>query len=101
MTDGRRFRTLNVLDDDNRELLGVEIDFSLPAARVVQTLVRLIEYRGRPAQRRTDNGPEFISVCLTEWCEAQGITLRWTQPDKPTQNAYCRVLQRLVSSRFA
>jgi putative transposase len=41
LTDGRRFRTLNVLDDYNHELLGVEIDSSLPASRVVQVLTRL------------------------------------------------------------
>jgi len=88
LTDGRRFRTLHMLDDDNRQLLGVEIDFSLPAARVVQVLARLVECHGRPAQLRTDNGPEFISARLTEWCEAHGIILRWIQPGKPTQNAY-------------
>lgn len=88
LTDGRRFRTLNVLDDYNRELLGVEIDFSLPASRVVQVLTRLVECYGRPAQLRTDNGPEFISAKLSEWCEQQGITLHWIQPGKPTQNAY-------------
>jgi putative transposase len=69
LTDGRRFRTLNVLDDYNRELLGVEIDFSLPASRVVQVLTRLVECSGRPAQLRTDNGPEFSSANLSEWCE--------------------------------
>jgi putative transposase len=87
LTDGRRFRTLNVLDDYNWQLLGVEIDFSLPAARVVQVLTRLLECYGRPAQLRADNGPEFISARLTEWCEAQGIILHWIQPGKPTQNA--------------
>ena len=66
-TDDRRFRTLNVLDDYNRQLLGVEIDFSLPAARMVQVLTRLVECHGRPAQLRTDNGPEFISARLSEW----------------------------------
>ncbi|RSK47194.1 IS3 family transposase [Hymenobacter rigui] len=88
LTDGRRFRTLNVLDDYNRELLGVEIDFSLPASRVVQVLTRLVECYGRPAQLRTDNGPEFISTKLSEWCAQQSITLHWIQPGKPTQNAY-------------
>ena len=88
LTDGRRFRTLNVLDDYNRQLWGVEIDCSLPAARVVQVLARLVECHGRPAQRRTDNGPEFISARLTEWCEAHGVALHWIQPGKPTQNAY-------------
>ena len=30
LDDGRRFRTFNVLDDYNREGLGIEVDFSLP-----------------------------------------------------------------------
>ncbi|WP_170170194.1 integrase catalytic domain-containing protein [Hymenobacter perfusus] len=64
LTDGRRFRTLNVPEDHNRELLGVEIDFSLPASRVVRVLMRLVEYHGCPTQLRTDNGPEFISSKL-------------------------------------
>jgi putative transposase len=88
LTDGRRFRTLNVLDDYNRQLLGVEIDVELPASRVVQVLTRLVEGHGRPAQLRTDNGPEFVSARLSEWCKAQGVALHWIQPDKPTQNAY-------------
>ena len=88
LTDGRRFRTLNGLADYNRQLLGVEIDFSLPAARVVPVLTRLVECHGRPAQLRPDNGPEFISARLTEWCEAQGIALHWIQLGKPTQNAF-------------
>jgi putative transposase len=59
----------------NRQLLGVEIDYSLPAAWVVQVLARLIECHGRPAQLRTDNGPEFSSTRLSEWCEQQSIVL--------------------------
>jgi putative transposase len=88
LTDGRRFWTLNVLNDYKHELLGVELDFSLPASCVVQVLTRLVEGYGRPAQLRTDNGPEIISAHLSEWCEQQGIALHWSQPGKPTQNAY-------------
>ena len=87
LTDGRRFRPLNVLDNYNWQLLGVEIDFSLPAARVVQVPARLVERHDRPAQLRPGNGPEFISAQLTKWCEAQAIVLHWIQPGKPTQNA--------------
>jgi len=36
--DGRAFRLLNVLDDFNREGLGIEVDFSLPAERVIRSL---------------------------------------------------------------
>jgi putative transposase len=84
LTNGRRFRTLNVLDDYNRELLGVEIDFSLPASRVVQVLTRMVYCQGCPAQLRADNGPEFISTRLSEWCDQQNVILHWIQPDKPT-----------------
>ncbi len=59
--DGRAFRLLNVLDDFNREGLGIEVDFSLPAERVIRRLDRIIEWRGKPGTIRVDNGPEYIS----------------------------------------
>ena len=55
LADGRKFRTLNVLDDYNREGLGIEVDFSLPAVRVVRSLNRIIEWRGAPKLIRVDN----------------------------------------------
>ena len=62
--DGRAFRLLNVLDDFNREGLGIEVDFSLPAERVIRSLNRIIEWRGQPGAIRVDNGPEYISEKL-------------------------------------
>ena len=44
--DGRKFRTFNVIDDYNREGLGIEVDFSVPSGRVVRTLNQIIEWRG-------------------------------------------------------
>mgnify|MGYP001811076533 CR=1 FL=1 len=88
LRDGRRFRTLNILDDYNREALGVEVDYSLPAKRVIRFLEQLMESYGKPDCLRCDNGPEFISTALTEWCEAKEIRLHWIQPGKPTQNAF-------------
>ena len=40
--DGRAFRLLNVLDDVNREGLGIEVDFSLPAERVIPIVGKAI-----------------------------------------------------------
>jgi putative transposase len=88
LRDGRRFRTLNVLDDYNRQALGIEIDYSLPAGRVIRLLQRLVDAHDKPAKLRCDNGPEFISAALSEWCEQLQIELHWIQPGKPTQNAY-------------
>lgn len=38
---GKRFRTLNILDEATRECLAIEVDTSLPAERVVRTLEQL------------------------------------------------------------
>ncbi|KAB7725106.1 IS3 family transposase [Rudanella paleaurantiibacter] len=88
LTDGRKFRTLNVLDDYNREALGIEIDFSLPAKRVTRLLDRLVDERGKPQRLRSDNGPEFIADELQAWCQTNEVELVRIQPGKPTQNAY-------------
>ena len=90
LTDGRKFRLLNIIDDFNRESLSVEVDTSLPSLRVIRVLERLVSRRGRPANLRCDNGPEFISHKLEEWCsdERRKITLQFIQPGRPMQNAY-------------
>jgi len=64
LVNGRKFRTLNVMDDFNRELLTMEIASSIPAQRVIRTLDHLKESRGLPERIRVDNGPEHISKAL-------------------------------------
>jgi putative transposase len=88
LVDGRKFRLFNVIDDFNRESLAIEVDTSLPSLRVIRVLNRIIQQRGKPANLRSDNGPEFISHHLQQWCEDNAITLQYIQPGKPTQNAY-------------
>jgi putative transposase len=53
--DGRSIRLFNVIDDFNREALAIDIDFSMPAARVVRTLEQLEEIHGLPQAIRLDN----------------------------------------------
>ncbi|SPL64782.1 Mobile element protein [Ochrobactrum soli] len=96
LEDGRQFRLLNVLDDFNREGLGIEVDFSLPAERVIRSLNQIIEWRGKPFAIRVDNGPEYVSGKLMEWAEKQGIALNHIQPGKPQQNAYVERYNRTV-----
>jgi putative transposase len=88
LVDGRKFRLLNIIDDFNRESLAMEVDTSLPSLRVIRVLERLIAERGSPANLRCDNGPEFISHKLEQWCEEKKITLQFIQPGRPMQNAY-------------
>jgi putative transposase len=91
---GRRFRTLNVLDEANREALAIEVGVSLPAARVVRVLDQLLALYGRPAMLRMDNGPEFLAQEFVTWSEAQGIALHYIQPGKPDQNAFIERFNR-------
>ena len=85
---GRRFRTLNVLDEGVREGLAIEIDTSLRAERVVRALEQLKDWRGLPQAIRCDNGPEYTAQPVVDWCRDHGIELRYIQPGKPNQNAY-------------
>lgn len=86
--NGRKFRLLNIVDDYNREVLALEADISLPAQRVIRVLEYLKEFRGLPKMIRVDNGPEFISHALDEWCRKHGTALTYIQPGKPMQNGY-------------
>jgi len=86
--DGRVFRTLNVLDQGNRECLAIEIGFSLPSRRVIALLDELVALHGAPTTLRLDNGPEFLALRLSDWAEQRGIGLDFIQPGKPAQNAF-------------
>jgi len=91
LADGRSFRMLNVLDDFNRQGLAMEVDISLPAARVIRSLEQVIPWRGKPHAIRCDNGPEYISGALQAWAERQDIALLYIQPGNlsrtPTSSA--------------
>ena len=87
LASGKTLRTLNVIDDFNREVLSITVDTSLPSQRVIKELETLVDWRGKPDAIRSDNGPEFISVALSDWCEINGISWIHIQPGKPTQNS--------------
>lgn len=94
LVDGRPFRTLNILDEGNREVLAIEVGTSLPSRRVTAVLDQLVTLHGRPAALRCDNGPELIAQPLADWCRTQAITLGHIQPGKPNQNAYIERFNR-------
>ena len=72
---GQRFRTFNVLDDFSREVLAVEVDTNLPAARIIRVLDRIAAWRGYPTKMRIDNGPE-----LPDGLYNTGLTLSSLNP---------------------
>ena len=91
---GRAIRTLNVIDEGNREALGIEVATSIPSSRVIRVLEQLIELYGRPQALRLDNGSELTSTAFGEWCEHLGIELRFIEPGKPDQNAFIERFNR-------
>ena len=101
LNHGRSYRLLNVIDDFNREGLGIEVDFSVPAERVIRSLEQIIEWRGKPRSIRCDNGPEYISGKLAIWAgeprHCFGVYLT-TQP--PAERLY-RTLQPNRTLRLA
>jgi len=92
--DGRKVRTFNVIDDCNREALAIDVGLNYPSRRVIETLEQLEEEIGLPEILRCDNGPEFISKILQQWCRTKRIELRYTQPGKPMQNGYIERFNR-------
>ena len=96
LQDGRCIRLLNVIDDFNREGLGIEIDFSLPAERVIRAIENIIEWRGCPKEIRCDNGPEYLSGIFQAWAAEKGIRILYIQPGKPQQNGYAERYNRTV-----
>jgi len=94
LANGRTIRTLNIIDEFNREGLWIEVDTSIPAARVVRVLDMLALWRGYPKQLRLDNGPELISQTLADWAAEHEVALAFIQPGKPAQNAFIERFNR-------
>lgn len=88
LATGRRFRVLTIVDEFTRECPAVEVDTSLPGARVIRVLERLACTRGLPKEVRVDNGPEFVCRAVRAWCESKRILLRYIDPGKPMQNGH-------------
>jgi putative transposase len=86
--NGRRFRCLTMVDEFTRECPRIDVDTSLPAARVIAALEQLADVRGLPKSIVVDNGPEFISRALDIWAYRHGIHLVFIRPGKPVENAY-------------
>jgi len=91
---------LNVLDDFNREGLGIEVDFSLASERVIHCLNQMIEWRGKSCAIRVDNGSEYVRGKLLEWVKKQGITINHIQSGKLQQNAYVERYNRTLRHTY-
>lgn len=86
--DGRRFRSLTLVDNFSRECLLAHAAGSIRGMDVAELLDEIVEDRGVPTRICVDNGPEFISKSLDLWAYQRGVILDFSRPGKPTDNAH-------------
>ncbi len=77
-----------MVDAFTREALAIDVDQGIRGEQVVETMTRIAAVRGAPRTIRVDNGPEFISKALDRWAYENGVTLDFSRPGKPTDNAF-------------
>jgi putative transposase len=90
----QRIRTFNVIDDFNRQALGILVGKSIPSNCVTKYLDFLAESRCYPQMIRVDNGPEFISKEFLTWAKKHQIIIKHIQPGKPAQNGFIERFNR-------
>ncbi|WP_131113083.1 IS3 family transposase [Lichenihabitans psoromatis] len=86
--DGRKFRTLNVVDEFTRECLAIRVARKLNSTDVIDVLSDLFILRGVPGHIRSDNGPEFIAQAVQDWITAVGAKTAYIAPGSPWENGY-------------
>ena len=88
LVHGRPFKVMTLVDNVSRVSPAIEVDVSITGDHVVAVLDRLKRMAGCPARLAVDNGPEFISKALDAWAYRNGVTLEFSRPGKPTDNAF-------------
>lgn len=92
LSNGRRFRVLNIVDDYTREMVGQLVSISISGRMVARFLTDLIDARDKPESIVCDNGTEFTSKAMFFWSKENNVRISFIQPGKPTQNAFVESL---------
>jgi putative transposase len=86
--DGRRLKMIPIVDEYTRECLSIDVERSITAEDVVESLASLFRRRGEPIFIRSDNGPEFVAKAIKRWLEVSGVRTLYIEPGSPWENAY-------------
>ncbi len=89
LSNGRRFRILNVIDDVTKECLAAVADTSISGRRVARELDAIIAWRGKPDLIVSDHGTEFTSNAMLAWAQGSRVNWHFIAPGKPMQNGIC------------
>ena len=89
LSNGRRFRVLNVIDDVTKECLAAIADTSISGRRVARELDAVVAWRGKPDLIVSDHGTEFTSNAMLAWAQGSRVNWHFIAPGKPMQNGIC------------
>ena len=81
--DGRKFRILTIIDEASRECLALVVARRFRHEDVLAALAELFIARGRPANIRSDNGPEFIATAVQKWLAQVDVKMLYITPASP------------------
>jgi len=84
----RRFRSLTVVDNYSRQCLAIKVGQHIRGEDVVNVINQLKTENGAPRYIKVDNGPAFISKELDKWAYENNVTLDFSRPGKPVDNAF-------------
>jgi putative transposase len=87
-TDGRAFRTLNIIDEFTRECLGIKVNRKISSHDVIDELFNLFIFRGIPEHIRSDNGTEFTAREVRRWLNRLGVKTLFIERGSPWENGY-------------
>jgi putative transposase len=87
-SNGRKFRTLNIIDEFTRECLAIKVNRKLNSLDVIDELFKLFIYRGIPDHMRSDNGSEFTAKIVRKWLNRLGVKTLFIEPGSPWENGY-------------
>jgi transposase InsO family protein len=87
-SNGKKFRTLNIIDEFTRECLAIKVNRKLNSQDVIDELFKLFIYRGIPDHIRSDNGSEFTAKIVRKWLNRLGVKTLFIEPGSPWENGY-------------
>ena len=97
---GQTLKWLSVIDEFTRELLILKVDRSITSEDVIDSLAKLIAYRGVPRAIRGDNGPEFVARSIRDWLARLGVSTLYIEPGSPWQNGYAESFHSRLRDEF-
>lgn len=100
LTNGKRLRWLNIIDEYTRECLASIPRTSWRGSAVIEVLSSIMAFRSAPEYIRSDNGPEFVAKKLRNWLEAVNIQTAYIEPGSPWENGYVESFNSRMRDEF-